>query len=331
MAIVVFHFGKSKYPFDSDKISFLVQYADVGVSYFFVLSGFIMIIAYGNKERVSFRQYIQNRLARIYPLYVFALVLLLLGWKLTARDGTKPLDLALNLLMIQSWFPEKAMTLNFPSWSLSVEMLFYVSFPFLFNKFYKNHHGLSIAFATFLWLVSQAVLHLLYTPLFFEPPLLTNLGFINYFPLTHLNQFVLGNLTGLIFLKIRHRSQSHDFKILAVLLLIVLTLKYNNHWLVHNGLLAILFAPLILLISLNTGWLSQLFDNRFCIFLGEISYGIYILQVPVFLILYNCFIKDLGVSGNVQFYFMTFMLIVFSALSYWIIEKPMRNLLKFKP
>jgi peptidoglycan/LPS O-acetylase OafA/YrhL len=46
LSIVVFHFGKNISPFNESSIKILFLQAHIGVSYFFLLSGFIMILAY---------------------------------------------------------------------------------------------------------------------------------------------------------------------------------------------------------------------------------------------------------------------------------------------
>src|SRR6266481_3833483 len=78
IAIVIFHFGRGIFPFNSEMISFLFAKAGVGVSYFFILSGFVMIIAYGKKSKISPLAYYKNRFARIYPVYLIAILLLLI-------------------------------------------------------------------------------------------------------------------------------------------------------------------------------------------------------------------------------------------------------------
>ena len=51
------------------------EHLNLGVSYFYVLSGFVMILAYGKKEHISPKEYYINRLARIYPLHIMTLLL----------------------------------------------------------------------------------------------------------------------------------------------------------------------------------------------------------------------------------------------------------------
>ena len=77
ISIVIFHYAKDVPPFNFDVISFLFNQANLGVSYFFILSGFVMIIAYGQKKNISFLSYMQKRFARIYPVTFLAAFFLL--------------------------------------------------------------------------------------------------------------------------------------------------------------------------------------------------------------------------------------------------------------
>ncbi|GAA0505172.1 MAG: acyltransferase family protein [Pigmentiphaga sp.] len=117
------------------------------VDVFFVLSGFIMTLTYQSwfATRVSLREYLiflRRRLARIYPLHLFML-LLVAAAALTAalaglnvRNGLERFDLATlpqHLLLIHAWGPfmPGPGAWNPPSWSISVEWLAYLLFPFL--------------------------------------------------------------------------------------------------------------------------------------------------------------------------------------------------------
>lgn len=102
--------------------------------------------------------------------------------------------------MIQTWIPNKALTLNFPGWSLSVEMFFYISFPFLLNHVYSKYTLKNNAILIFLiWLFTQAILHFVLYGIIKTSN--TNSRDMLYFPLMHFNEFLIGNLTGLFFIK----------------------------------------------------------------------------------------------------------------------------------
>lgn len=75
IAIVIFHYGGSAFPFQTPILKSLFSNANVGVSFFFILSGFVMMIAYGARQsEINFREYFINRFARIYPIYFLALI-----------------------------------------------------------------------------------------------------------------------------------------------------------------------------------------------------------------------------------------------------------------
>lgn len=328
--IVIFHYGKNVNLFYNQYTSFIFNQANVGVSYFFVLSGFVMIIAYGNKKKINFFNYLKNRLARIYPVYLLAIIIIL---SLNLFKNINIYDLFLNIFMLQSWVPEKALTLNFPGWSLSVELFFYVSFPILYNLFYSNKSLKKITlWIVVFWLVSQIFYHLIINEKiqFF----CYSIKDIKYYPLMHFNEFLVGNLAGLFFIKkLKNKTKNYIFFIISTLIVLLFLLKNKIGLNYHNGILSVIFIPLIILLSLSNDKLTRLISKKFFVFLGEISFGIYILQVPVWLIfsdyrMNKYFGLDKETNFTESFLIRTIILIIFSSLSYLFFEKPIRNKIK---
>ncbi len=102
----------------------------VGVSFFFILSGFVL--TWSRDERQGAHHFWRNRFARVYPLH--ALTWLGAGLIILAGDESVSVPAALAaLLLIQSWSPDPDVyfAMNGPSWSLSDEAFFYAAFPFL--------------------------------------------------------------------------------------------------------------------------------------------------------------------------------------------------------
>jgi peptidoglycan/LPS O-acetylase OafA/YrhL len=325
--IVIFHYGKKCFLFNNEYLSFIFQQANIGVSYFFILSGFVMIIAYNNKKNIIFFEYLKNRLARIYPVFLLAIFLILCIKLFKAIDIT---DLILNVLMLQSWIPGKALTINYPGWSLSVELFFYLSFPFLFNSFYKKNSLKKVGFWIILfWLFSQIIFNLFTETNLLRIPIYS-IEDLHYNPLMHFNEFLIGNLTGMYFIhNLKEKRKNYSVHILVTLLVLLLSLKFPFGLNYHNGLLSILFVPLILLVSLSTDKLTKLFSNSIFVFLGEISFGIYILQAPIWALLSDYRMnKYFGIDkSNLSLSFLTklLILIVISSISYLYFEKPIRN------
>ena len=327
VSIVVFHFGKGAFPFNLFPLNVLFQRAELAVSYFFVLSGFVMVLAYSKSETITPRVFFLNRLARIYPAYLLAL----LGMTAFHLISPYPSDFRgfiLNVTMIQSWIPGYALSFNGPGWSLSVELFFYLFFPFLFNWIYKRwdwKHLLLLGLGLFLG--SQFLTHFLRYSSFYksEPSFQHDLTY--FFPLMHWHEFILGSIGGLLFLK-GFRRRNLDFPILILSFLLALVILYNKWFVLNNGLLILIFLPLILFISANTGLFTKLAQSKWAVFMGEISYGMYIYQLPVFLFLKLVF-KELGYFHSLVFFYSGLvLLIVVSAMSYRFVEQPVRFWIK---
>lgn len=108
----------------------------VGVSFFFVLSGFVL--AWTCRSDDTFGAFVQRRIARIYPAYaVVAVAALPVIWAIgEIRRPRHVLQALLPLTLLQSWIPHQAIAFsgNRVSWSLSCEAFFYAMFPLLIRR-----------------------------------------------------------------------------------------------------------------------------------------------------------------------------------------------------
>ncbi|MEV7203826.1 acyltransferase family protein [Streptomyces griseoluteus] len=100
----------------------------MGVSFFFVLSGFVL--TWSSRRNDSVTGFWRRRLLKIFPNHVatWALAMLLFAGAATPLTAWLP-----NLFLVHSWFPQHGVyiSVNAPSWSLCSELLFYLAFPFL--------------------------------------------------------------------------------------------------------------------------------------------------------------------------------------------------------
>lgn len=102
-----------------------------GVSFFFVLSGFILAYVYPNLETwPEIRRFWLARIARVWPALAFSFIF---AFWLLSLDWDSPIALT-NLLMINAWIPyqDYFFSYNSPSWSVSTEFFFLLGFP-IFN------------------------------------------------------------------------------------------------------------------------------------------------------------------------------------------------------
>ena len=101
----------------------------LGVDLFFLLSGFVLMHAYGRMETTwrAYGSFLKARLARIYPVHFLMLVLLLPLFG--SGPAFSPWGLAASVLLLQG--PWHEMCWNFGSWSISAEWHAYLAFPLL--------------------------------------------------------------------------------------------------------------------------------------------------------------------------------------------------------
>lgn len=102
----------------------------IGVTFFFILSGFVIgynyLDAFEKHTRSHTISYVVARFARVYPLYLFCILFV---WLSTGAKASIPV----YAFALQAWSPDvyTAFGLDGPAWSISVEAFLYLSFPVL--------------------------------------------------------------------------------------------------------------------------------------------------------------------------------------------------------
>lgn len=318
LLVVLFHFAKNSVPFQHNWTSTIIHGGWHGVAFFFVLSGFVMIVAYYPKNDFSAPEYFKRRFARIYPMYLLALALTCLVF---IKRGYFPwLNFLLETLAIQTWFP--GMAINKPGWSIPVEFFFYLSFPLLLKHLYRQKSLLTAAvFALVVWLISDFALDYFYT---FAPQIESGHKYVSFFPLGHWYLFLFGNITGLIYLKLR-LNWSRNFGALLIALILLTYFLNRESFIVFNASKHLIFSVFILVLALDTGFISKMFRKKVFIALGNLSYSLYILQYPVFKISRFGLIT-VGVSSETLIVYVSLVvLLLLSALAYKFSESPLRD------
>jgi peptidoglycan/LPS O-acetylase OafA/YrhL len=304
------------------------------VTFFFVLSGFVMTLAYFPRETSSFRAYYLARIARIVPVYYVALGItayFTYGW-----GDNGPGALTVSGTFLQAWLPNFVYTYNLPAWSLSVEAVFYVLFPFilLILKAKRPSPLTVILSALGLWALTQAVLTGLINSESFVPGRSFSHCLILYFPLSHMCSFFLGTGAGLWFLA-RDPAKSKWEIGTTALMLIALVLTYfaleqpqrlvnlaGRRLPLSSSFLAPLFMLLITTFACSRNLLTRALCVRPLVLLGEASYGLYILQVPIHKAYQSYVEKRVDLSEQNHFYLYASILLVISILSLYFVEKP---------
>jgi peptidoglycan/LPS O-acetylase OafA/YrhL len=292
LGVYFHHFGNP--PGFPNRLSNLQNNGGFGVSFFFVLSGFVLTLTYA-KSDLNLRTYFVKRISRIFPIYWFGLSLAFVFVSLDSLDFGKVF--LVHFLGLQSWFLDSDLGFHFngPGWSISVEMFFYLLFPLLLTTLIKGNtffqRWQSILVLAMIVSIIPFFVHLYFLgPLqgiqnaYIWPPLL---------PVHYLGLFILG-MCGCQFTFFSSyldkrpslRGLMCDVSILVFLLILV----FVNFKDPENPLLAIaaqfwiLGLPsvcvLVVLTGAPTSLSSRLLSWRPVWFAGKCSMVFYLIHVP---------------------------------------------------
>jgi peptidoglycan/LPS O-acetylase OafA/YrhL len=312
-----------------------------GVTLFFTLSGFVICYNYYYKFSSSFFATIGNfyraRFARIYPVYFLVLApFILFGFQPTSGYFG---DFLPHLTMTQAWLFDKNKVLSFNpvAWSVSVEIFFYIAFPFIFLFLLKKLTSIKAIYLTGMVIYLALVGYVVILAVIPDPASGVE-ETISYlwayiFPLPHLADFLLGCLAALIFDKLRNRpvtqkELARSSVLVALSIGFITFLMFEPFAPVFNlgNLNSLFFACLIFYLARYSTGLQKLLSTRALVFLGEVSYSFYLIHY--FCISLTNQLIDYSKFPGVLAIFITLLIsILFSALLYLFVEKPFKKLI----
>lgn len=335
LAVVFFHLRNL---FDSWPrwIQSIIGHGNIAVSFFFVLSGFVLSYSYVPPDgafRSTKREFWVARFARIYPVYLLAFLLYLprvLFGTPALMVGIRAQTAAVTLALVQGW--THLLQWNVPGWSLSCEAFFYAVFPFVVMWIARQKRWVLFVLLVGFWIVDQVFPALLSFGTLDESWLDT----VRYNPLVRLPEFLGGICLARLFLERGDRIRGEIFAAVGILLTAVslaMSDRLPAH-LLHNGLLSPAFMLIIFGIAAGTGTWTRFLEGKQLVLLGDASYGVYILQAPVLSLLSAATSVALRVSRNTLHesvlygIFYAGVLIVLATSSLLYLEKPARKFLR---
>jgi peptidoglycan/LPS O-acetylase OafA/YrhL len=284
--VVLFHYGASfaetaGYP---TLVVNPLRNGFLGVSLFFILSGFIIFYQYGDDLRsgAALRRYALARFARIYPVYLLAL-LISLPMAFAAADGLTMPAAGAVLALVQSWTPP---TSGFgyswltQAWTLSVEAFFYLTAPLLFLALKdvspRLTNALLVALGFLICLLAVPVIHPAADYLAFDWMRRVPIPFFR------LIEFSFGACLCKAFVADYAwvRKVTSTWPTVANLAAIVgiVCLTRNPHW---TSFAMALCGLLLVQLTNSATPVSRLLGSPLLLLLGGASYSVYILQGPV--------------------------------------------------
>jgi peptidoglycan/LPS O-acetylase OafA/YrhL len=282
LCVVLFHYSVGSFPnLRLTDTTYFVGKSYLFVDLFFALSGFILMHVYGpsfadGPSKATLGPFLRARLARLYPLHLVLLggfVLLELVKLAVDRTGLDAFggshslaSLPGSLLLLNAAGLYDTITWNGPSWSISAEWIVGLAFPLLVPVVARlRPTGLLL-----LYVATLAGFALLSAGPQHDLDLTSDWGVPRCF---------LGFVGGMVLYRVWQDGapgwMATDRAALATAAAIILAMHLN----MRGVFVMPLFGLLILCLAQNTARVGRALGTRPMIFLGEISYAVYLAQI----------------------------------------------------
>lgn len=292
----------------------MLKMSDFAVSFFFILSGFVLCIAHENRKKSglsSYTNFMFGRIKRIYPLHILGLLLwllILLIFKIVNSPGA--FGIFCNILLIQSWIPDINIyfSCNGVSWFLSTLLFCYMLFIPITNLFHRSKiYGFSGTVA--LICIYLIIINLI-------PNKIDTWG-IYIFPPARVMDFLIGICTYILYTRVNfYKNSGYTYRaesgllegISAIVLLILfastaitISERYTLAfwWWIPSAVLIYVFAKIEQQGRQN--FILSIMKSRPLVWLGNISFSLFILHSLVIIVLIKALPKLIpGISELTQ-------------------------------
>ncbi len=299
--VVLFHFRPLLWaasPRLEDDLAPLLDSGAQGVDLFFILSGFVLTWNYLDRMGPSWSlrgtgHFLWLRLSRVWPVYLVTMHLAALWIIVTLHVGDVPspdaerltaISYLRQLAMVQLWFEPffDDTSWDGPAWSISAEWLAYLIFGLLILLIYRvarvSRARTLLALAFFAALPPTILLlgsGVLYTPWSWLPRIVA--------------QFTAGALACAAVRRLQPTDRGRRAAGYVSVLLVAALVGGLYHFAAHpiagmvdsGGVMAVLFLPLVVALSIGAGTLPALLSTRPMIYGGQISFSLYMIHEPV--------------------------------------------------
>ena len=261
IAVLLFHYTFLLNP--NLKFGFLFHYGYMGVSLFFIISGFLITDSiYSN----SSKSFVIKRIFRLYPVYWITIFLTILIYFISSQIPAY-LDfkvIVLNLSMFQRFLGVR--DLDGAYWTLAVELIFY--FILISIKYFNRLHQLiNIFLVLILFIFTINLIFKIYFPEnFIFNKIIKQLCYFHLF------------LAGIVFRDIFNKKVISNKSIFTLILILIINFGTNLRFNIFiETLYVTVFLSFFLLLIFHINFL-QFFNSSILQFLGNISYSLYLLN-----------------------------------------------------
>ena len=279
----------------------------IGVDIFFVMSGYLIsMIALKRVDSIkSLKQFYIKRVMRIYPVLLFISFIVIFALSLVEYLELETLKMLRDTITFNSNFQAEKINADYFGnndnnyllhlWSIAIELQFYLLFPLLMlNKNIKNN---IFYIAIVLIIIATFILSLEYS---------------YYHSLGRMLAFSVGIMAYLLGSKVKTNNYIYFIALLSLIIISFTDMNINTYPNYNNIIVVALTIFALIFGKVGTQKKYKLF-----IFIGLISYSIYLWHYPLFL-----FFHHLNIEINIfNIFMLVTILLGFSTFTYYIIEK----------
>ncbi len=337
--IVFFHFSNPQW------FGFLAPVVNAGfisVSYFILLSGFVLAYNYGERARngqLDRKRFWQARFTRIYPIYFLSLVLSLGQLKIEYPTHTHAMfwaGIVLTPLLLQGFIPAIAIFLNTPAWTMSAEAAYYVIFPWVAKWKRPERIAPHLARMAGIWALGlvPGALYIAFNPDGIAHPDRWSYGpwlwALKYTPYSHVFSFIFGVMLASLDQMIARASHVRLWLGLVGFAGIYTLLSLGSlvpYAIIHDGLLMPLFGCIVLGLA-GENPLAYVLSVRPLVFVGEASYCLYLLHYSLWNLIHDSHVLNMLGLSRFDPWISYVLLILLAIFALYFIEKPAQRKLR---
>lgn len=300
----------------------------IGVDIFFVISGYLitgLLLTDLKGNNFSLLEFYGRRIRRILPaLYTIIFVSLILGYLILSpihlnRLGESSFSSVLGISNFFFWYEygyfdfKKLYKPLLHTWSLSVELQFYLVWPifiFFLYKLFKTNLKIIVFVVILLSLIFSSIYSARTTGFF-------------YFPGFRLYEFAIGSFTFLIKDDVKIKI-NNLIAFISIFILFVASLTFDEKSIFpgYNALIPSVATSLLLLSTEKANYIKSLLLNKTLIYFGKISYSLYLIHWPLIIFYKYMFVQQINFVEKI---FLLIVTIILSSFSYNYIELPFRR------
>lgn len=303
----------------------------IGVTLFFVLSGFLIANRYYEEDNFNFKSYITKRFARIYPMYfILTSVTFLAGIFFMQYQGSLQLYF-LNITFLRGFFDDLKFSGVAQGWSLTVEEMFYVLAPLCFIAIKRSRWMLLVL--PFCFILLGAFLVWVFQHIDFHGLMSNNNFMFVYTFFGRACEFFVGIALALVIKRekvIKIKNITIYAVISIVLWIYLLSIfrvgEHSGIETIHGKIINTFFlplfgiAPLFYALVKEETFLSKVLSTKVFLLLGKSSYVFYLVHMGIFK---SGFSK---ITTNTIFLFI--ILNILAMILYLLIEKPLNDFIR---